>query len=283
MELGHDDVDITKTLSYFAKMTNTEVRTSMLSHDDTGGGGRLLVLLPGAGDVRSEYRLLVGSLAADGYRVVTADLPGHGESPLASEYTVGSTGRALIDLIESLDVGPAVVVACSFAPTAALWAATERPDLVDGIVALSPHFDEDDSLKGRFMNFATQVLLRGPWAAGMWAKLYSSWYKTNPPADLDTELGRIKSMLSDPGRRRAVRATLTAARDGVAERMHRVGVPTLTVFGSADDHFDDPIGEADEIARRLGGESLVVDGAGHYPHVERPEVVLEAIGSFLTR
>lgn len=264
-------------------MPNKEVLMTELAHDDTGGSGRLVVLLPGAGDLRSEHRFIAGPLAAAGFRVITADLPGHGESPTTTEYTVESTAEALLGLIETADGAPAVVVACSFAPAAAVWAAAERPDLIDGIVALSPHFDGDESFKGRFMNLATRLLLRGPWAAGMWAKLYAGWYKANAPADLDAEIGRMKVMLADPDRRQAVRETLTANRDGMAERMERVGVQTLVVFGSADDHFEDPIAEAEETARRLGGESLVVEGAGHYPHVERPDVVLDAIGSFLTR
>lgn len=254
-----------------------------LAHDDSGGSGRLLVLLPGAGDVRSEYRFIAGPLADAGFRVITADLPGHGDSPTADEYTVESTARAIVDLIEAADGGPAVVVACSFAPAAAVWAATDRPDLIDGIVALSPHFDGDDTIKGRFLNFAIEASLRGPWAAGMWAKLYAGWYKTNRPADLETELGRMKVVLSDPMRRKAIRQTLTADRTGVAERMDRVAVPTLTIFGSADDHFEDPAAEASEIARRLNGEAQVVDGAGHYPHVERPDLVLDAIRTFLAR
>lgn len=46
---------------------------------DRGSPGRLLVLLAGAGDLRSEYRFLVGPLTSAGRRVVTADLPGHGD------------------------------------------------------------------------------------------------------------------------------------------------------------------------------------------------------------
>lgn len=138
-------------------------------------------------------------------------------------------------------------------------------------------------MKGRLMNVAIRGILRGPWAGAMWAKLYRGWYKSNPPTDLDVEIERLKEMLADPRRREAVRETLTADRDGVAERMARVDVPTLTVFGSADDHFGDPQAEASAIAARLGGEALVVDGAGHYPHVERPDVVLDALRSFLAR
>jgi pimeloyl-ACP methyl ester carboxylesterase len=54
------------------------------------------------------------------------------------------------------------------------------------------------------------------------------------------------------------------------------------IFGSLDDHFTDPAAEAAAVAAQLRGEHVIVDGAGHYPHVERPDVVSEAIVAFLS-
>jgi pimeloyl-ACP methyl ester carboxylesterase len=254
---------------------------AQLAHDDTGGPGPLVVLLPGAGDLRSEYRFVVDALAFGGNRIVTADLPGHGDSPTASAYTVTATADAVIGLITDIDAGPAVVVGTSFAPAAAVWAAADRPDVIRGIVAISPHLHADRSVKGRMMGVAMNGLLRGPWAAAVWARLYAGWYKASPPSDLGVEISRLRAMLADPRRRRAVRETLTADRDGMQDRIDRVEVPSLVVFGSADDHFDDPVAEARATGQALHGAHLVVDGAGHYPHVEQPDIVATAILSFL--
>ena len=262
-------------------MSSHNVAMHTMAYDDTGGTGRLVVMLPGAGDVRSEYRFLTRSIVDAGHRVVVADLPGHGESAVAEEYTVESTAAALVELLEKLDGGPAVIVACSFAPAAAVWAAADRPELFAGIVSLSPHFHDDGSMKGRMMNWATRVMLRGPWAAGVWATLYAGWYKSTPPTDLAVELEKLKAMLGDPARRRAVRETLVASRAGVDERMQAIDVRTFTIFGSLDDHFADPATEAAKTAVELKGEQVVVEGAGHYPHVEYPEVVAGAVLSFV--
>ena len=51
------------------------------------------------------------------------------------------TASDLVALLEHLDAGPATVVATSFAPTAALWAAADHPDLVDRLVLISAHLD----------------------------------------------------------------------------------------------------------------------------------------------
>lgn len=259
------------------------MNSSHLAFEDSGGSGRPVILLPGAGDLRTENRFLAAVLTDAGFRTIQADLPGHGRSPITDAYGVQETAAALIGLIDELDTGPAVVVGNSFAPAAVLWAATEHPDRVAAVVAISPHFTADTTPKGRAVNAMTRLLLRGPWAAPVWERLYRSWYKGRTPEDLEDEIAAIRLMLSDPARRRAVRETLTADRDGVAERMTVFDRPSLIVFGAVDDHFPDPAEEAHRLAARLGGESLVVDGAGHYPHVEQPGVVGPAVIEFLRR
>ncbi len=253
---------------------------TMLAYDDTGGDGRLVVLLPGAGDLRSENRFLAERLAAAGYRVVNADLPGHGESPAAPRYGVAETAEAVADLIEVLDAGPAVVIGCSFAPAAAVWLAAERPDLVSGIGLISPHLEAGTGVGGWMQRASILSLLRGPIAAPVWARLSRAWYKADPPSDLDDEIARVAGMYRDPARRRAARQTLVAHRDGVEERMRHVEVPALVVFGSADDHFADPRAEAERIADRLAATVVIAEGAGHYPHVEQPDLVAGAVDRF---
>lgn len=238
-------------------------------------------MLPSAGDVRSGYRPLREALVDAGFRVVTADLPGHGESPPAPAYGVGETADALIELIRSLAAGPAVVVAASFAPAATVVAAAREPGLFRGLVAISPHLEADSSWAGRLQRLSILSLLRGPWAGALWGRLYRGWFKSRPPADLDSHLQHLRHMLTEPARRRAVRQTLVASRVGVDEAMDAVGIPSLFVFGSEDDHFADPAEEAATLARRMGGDVLVVPGAGHYPHMEDPTTVAQAIERFL--
>lgn len=257
--------------------------TTALAYDDTGGDGPLAVLLPGAGDLRNGYRDLVSRLAGEGWRVVTADLPGHGDSPTQPTYGVAETATALVDLLDTLDAGPAVVVGNSFAPPAAVWAATEHPERIRALVAISPHMEADESLTATLQRWAMLGLLRGPLAAPLWARLYRSWYKSVIPQGLDAHVEKLRSMMSDPAQRRAARETLAAHREGMGERLDRLSLPVLVVFGTSDDHFADPAAEAQLLAGRLGGEVVMVEGAGHYPQIERPDVVGDAIVTFLRK
>jgi len=257
--------------------------TIPLAYDDTGGSGPLVILLPGAGDVRSENRFLAPSLKDAGYRVINADLPGHGESPAAGSYGVTKTADALLALIHGLDSGPASVIGTSFAPAAAVWATATQPESIRAIVAISPHLEAEETLSGKLLRAVISVLLRAPWAAWVWSRLYRSWYKSRIPDDLNEETEKMRAMLKDASRRRAVRETLMAHRIGVSDKIDAYSRPALVVFGSADDHFPDPATEAARASSRLHGELLMVAEAGHYPHVERSEIVCPAIVDFLNR
>ena len=68
-----------------------------IAYDDSGGAGPLVICVPGLGDMRQQYRFLGPRLVAAGFRAVTMDLPGHGESsvdwPDYSPAIVGADGR----------------------------------------------------------------------------------------------------------------------------------------------------------------------------------------------
>ena len=52
-------------------------------------------------------------------------------------------------------------------------------------------------------------------------------------------------------------------------------------MGSKDRDFKDPESEARWVATSLRGTYAMIDGAGHYPHAEMPEVTAPLILSFL--
>ena len=54
-------------------------------------------------------------------------------------------------------------------------------------------------------------------------------------------------------------------------------------MGTRDPDFPDPPGEAQHVADRLGGEVLLVNGAGHYPHADDADAVNPKLISFLDK
>jgi pimeloyl-ACP methyl ester carboxylesterase len=249
-----------------------------IAFDDSGGESPLVVMLPGAGDIRKEYRFVAPALVNGGARVVTMDLRGHGDSSAGwPGYGMADTAADLIALLDHLDAGPATVVATSFAPAATLWAAADRPDLIDRLVLISAHLEAAPS----WQRLPLKLMLRGPFAGRLWSGQFRKWHPGAPPADLDEQATALEDMMRDPQRRRAVRETLTAHRNGLAARIARINLPTLVVMGGADSHFKDPTATGASIAAQTGGAVHVVPAAGHYPHVEFPDRVAAAIADFL--
>ena len=54
-------------------------------------------------------------------------------------------------------------------------------------------------------------------------------------------------------------------------------------MGTKDPDFRDPAAEARFVADATGGEVLLVEGAGHYPHAEMPDQVVPATVALLRR
>jgi alpha-beta hydrolase superfamily lysophospholipase len=72
-----------------------------LGYDDTGGPGLLVIATPSMGDLRGEYRHVAPVLARLGYRVVTLDVRGQGQSSASwNDYSAHVTGRDVLALVE---------------------------------------------------------------------------------------------------------------------------------------------------------------------------------------
>ena len=140
---------------YFARPEGT------IAYDDSHGDGELVIMWPGMGALRTEYRFLAPALVDAGYRAVTADLRGHGESSADwSEYTLPAVGQDILALIDHLDAGPAHVIGTSFSPGAAVWAAAERPEAIRSLILIGAFVR--DTPPSTMKSLSTAVLLRGP-------------------------------------------------------------------------------------------------------------------------
>jgi pimeloyl-ACP methyl ester carboxylesterase len=146
----------------------------------------------------------------------------------------------------------------------------------------------------------------GPW---FWATYYSSLYKLGPAAtpDLSAHVAGLKAHLGQPGRLDTLYGQLNASKARCEARMPELAarrVPALGVWGSKDPDFASPVAEAELVTARLnaggaaghpdaspgsGGAAapgkpaarhVMIEGAGHYPHVEAADAVAAAVLNF---
>ena len=240
-----------------------------IAYDDAGSGP-LVVCVPSMGDLRGEYRFLIPQLVEAGYRVVNMDVRGLGETSVEwDDYTVAGVGADILALIRDLEAGPAIVVGTSMAAGAAVWAAAEAPELIRGMIVVGPFVRGEGSF---FSNLLFSTLFARPWGAWMWVKYFSTLFPTRKPVDFVEYTSELKANLNKPGRLDTLLKMIRASKQASEARIPQVKKPVLVLMGSKDPDFKDTEAEAKWVADNLNGEYKMIEGAGHYPHAEMPEI-----------
>ena len=261
-----------------------------LAYEVTGTSGPLIVLAHGMGDTRAAYRFLTPALVEAGYRVAAVDLRGCGESSVGwPSYTRTALADDLIALVEHLG-GPAVLVGHSISGGAATIAAAKAPALVTALVELAPFTRKQSVSLGdlrvprvrRGMVRLLRATLLG--STTQWAQYLEVAYPGPKPADWQERQAEIEAMLREPGRMKALQAMGKAAPTDAGEQLGNVTCPVLVVQGTLDPDWASPLAEGEGIVAALPdgvGRLQMIEGAGHYPHVQFPEQVAAAMLTFL--
>ncbi|MEV6100235.1 alpha/beta hydrolase [Nocardia sp. NPDC051981] len=265
---------------------------------DVAGDGPLVVLSHGMGTWRREFRHLVGPLVAAGYRVVNADMRGHGESSSNWPSVTGKEAISRTDVAHDLlgvirhFGGPAVIVGHSLSGGSATIAAAEAPELVSAIVEIDP-FTLTQQLhigtmitsrryrRGMVRLLATQGLRSFRW----WFRYLEIAYPTKP-ADHEEFLAGLRTILRQPDRWAEFMKTGATTPADAHARIADIRCPALVLMGTQDPDFADPRAEAEAIVAAMPaglGRVAMVEGGGHYPHAQCADRVAELVIPFLDR
>lgn len=97
---------------------------AVLRVSDTGGRGMPLLMIHGSGSNRHAFVGQMRAEALQAFRLVSVDLPGHGESTDAlhprSTYTLPGLARTLTELMAQMNLGPSIVFGWSLGGHVAL-------------------------------------------------------------------------------------------------------------------------------------------------------------------
>lgn len=242
------------------------------------------------GDSREAYRFLTPMLVEAGFRVAAVDVRGCGESSIDwPAYTRTDIAGDLVALVQHLG-GPALMVGHSISGGAVTIAAATAPELVTAVVELAP-FTRKQSVSLGDLRSATfrrgMTRLLGTAVLGstkQWAKYLDLAYPGIKPADWDVRMAQMTAMLEQPGRMKVLQKMGKAAPVDAGAQLANVRCPVLVVQGSADPDWASPVAEGEAILADLPaglGQLDVIDGAGHYPHVQYPAEVAASMLTFL--
>ncbi|MFE0413886.1 alpha/beta fold hydrolase [Streptomyces tendae] len=254
------------------------------------GSGPLIVLAHGMGDSRAAYRAVVPQLVAAGYRVAAVDLRGCGESSVDwPAWSRSDIAGDLLALIRHLG-GPAVLVGHSVSGGAATVAAAREPSLVTAVVELAPFTRKQSVRLGdlrvrRFRRGMVRLLGAGLFGSlRLWRSYLDVAYPGARPADWTERLGRVETLLREPGRMKAMQAMGRSAPTDAGARLGDVRCPVLVVMGTLDPDWADPRAEGAAVVDALPsglGRLETIEGAGHYPHDQYPDRVVALVLAFL--
>ncbi len=264
-----------------SKVQVLEREEGQIAYDDTGGSGRIVLCIPGMGQLRSIYRLVVPRFRDEGLRVITMDIRGMGDSSAGwSDYSESAIMSDVVALLEQLHCEPAMIIGNSISAGAAVCVSAEHPELVSDLVLVGPFVHQVPISWWKALTF--RLALAGPWGVGAWVNYQSQkLYPTSKPPDLTEYNFALRKNLHEYGRMRAFRRMAVTDHRASESHLDKVRAPALIVMGGADPDFPNPEVEGKLVAERLRGKLAVLPGLGHYPQAEGPEIFVNQVLPFL--
>jgi 3-oxoadipate enol-lactonase len=226
----------------------------------------------------------VPALAAAGYRVVTADLLGHGRSDRpsrpGSSYTVADLADSLVRTLEEADVGRAALAGFSLGGGVALQIALARPDRVGALVLADTSAWMGPGASALFTERAAAVEARG--VEVLVQPAIARWFTPDFVAAHGDAVARYAARIGENDAYGYAAACRSLATFDVRERLGALRCPTLVVVGDRDQAT--PVAMAETLANGIPGAELRILGpAGHLLTEERWEAFNEVLLAFLSR
>lgn len=222
----------------------------------------LVFLHGGLGCVAAWGRFPAAVAAATGRRALVYSRPGSGGSgpariPATPRYMHEQGQRFLPELLDLLDLHDPVLVGHSDGASTALLYASVRP--AEAVVAMGPHLYFEEA------NRTGIEAARAAYEAGPLYRKLSLVH--DDPRGVFTNWSEL--WLSEDFRTWSIEDDLN------------VTAPVLMIQGDRDEYGT--LGQLDALQRVARGpvRRVVPEGADHYPHLVRPELVIDAITRFL--
>ena len=202
--------------------------------------------------------------------------PGYGGSPLPGDVrTIDDVAYIYLDLIERYDLREIALVGCSLGGWIAAEMATKTCERLSKLVLV-------DALGAKFGGAYDRDIEDIYFLSFDKVKAIRFADPRRDPLDDMTVLGEDEAM--QVARHRETTARLCwdpyFHNPALKRRLHRISVPTLVLWGEEDRFVRPEYGRA--YAERIPDSRFVsIAGAGHYPHIEQPDAVLNAVSGFL--
>lgn len=245
-----------------------EVDGGKLSYEVMGDGPSVLCL-PGMGDMRRVYERFAPALVKAGYRVITTDLRGNGQSiGKFASHNISDLTNDIGAILKAENIQQAYLAAGSISGASAGRYAIEHPEQVLGLILFSPVFYTASPLMMELMAAAIKLPKLG---AVIWDGYFKKLY---PKVPLEADyIVQAKANIRQKG---AIKSLSDMARTRhLEDQTKQIKVPTLIFFGTVDPDFKDVNAEAARVQTDIPQAQIeILEGYGHYTQREASEIVI---------
>ncbi len=257
-------------------MDSVEVGGLTIAYERVGQGPPVVLVHGAAEDHRTWTPQRAG--LADEFTVVAWDEPGAGRSSdLPETFELADFADGLAALLRALDLGPAHVAGLSWGGTVALELYRRHPRLVATLVLIDTYAGWRGSLPAdevRARVAGVRTMLAAPDAE--FDPVPPGLFADGPPAELVPLLAAITADVRPATLRHELEIM---AETDLSDLLPHVAVPTLLIWGEHD--VRSPLRVARQFEEAIPDTTLVVvEGAGHLSHLERPDRVNDAVRAF---
>ena len=250
---------------------------------DGPAGAPVVVLIHGLGLTRNSTWAEFIPLLAGRFRVLSYDLPGHGESELPTgDVTLSSLSEQLIALMDGLGISRAALMGFSLGGMINRRCALDHPDRVSALVILNSPHDRGRQQQRIVEERARHSADGGP-AAGIDVTL-ARWFTEDYRRDHADQVARVRQIVlqNDPANYAAHRQVLA---EGVTELIAPtppIALPLLVMTCEHDSGSTPAMSHAIAFETE-GAQTCIVPRLQHLGLIEQPEHFSGPVKDFLNR
>ncbi len=260
-------------------MATAHINGIDIRYEDSGGEGPVLLFSHGFLMDHTMFDAQVERFSAD-YRCIRWDERGFGDTPAPDAFTYWDSASDAVGVLDACGVDKAVWIGMSQGGYLSLRAAMAHGDRMNALVLidsqaaadgpealegyhgmLAAMTGDDDEMFGAVASMVAGLILGDEALSAEWIP---KW-----------EARRTTTDLNVPGQ------TLLG-RDDVSDRLGEITCPTLVIHGTADEAIPLELARATAAGISDVRGFVEVEGAHHAPNMSHPEIVNDAIASFLT-
>lgn len=252
----------------------------------SGNGPPLVVLHGFTGSIETwdDLRSRIGSRCS----IIAIDLPGHGKStsPVSPErYDLNRLSDDLVKVMDAIEIESAIVLGYSMGGRAALRMALNQPGRIAGLIleSTSPGIENEAEREERVRsdNELAEFIEREGMEAfvNRWESL-SLWETQRSLPLAARESLRLQRFAGNPvGLAASLRGAGAGADEPVTSRLKEIEVPSLLIAGELDGKYTLIMRAMHEAMS--DSRVVIVKGAGHAVHLERPTEFAALAGDFV--